>query len=706
MGIRINRISINRTGPLKEDFNFEPGNLNLIYGHNETGKTCVVEAMIEFLFKTKKHKWGETVLRPWDAVGKVIAGGVTDDGKTVTFKPGSKKLEDLFGKESGLPDDLSNLMVVRSGETKLSNNSDDSDGVGWDILKDCLSGEGVLDSVDDRIKLEALRKAEITNRVIIIDAGSKLIQNMKESKENLKSLHNLLDEVNSDNSATELVIVKKEHARLENNKTELYNAKCYHAGILGREFEEAKQKLKKLPSDAWIQEIHMQVNLYEANWKRKAKEEKDLENAAIDGDDCRYAEEAERTYSELLQRNTAVRSSNSILLIAALLLAVGTLALGFLKFPLPGAVTGILAILFFFLAWKSKNPVNPDIEAELRRIREGFKERFGKDIDSNVELRAVVSELKSKNDRAEEKRKNLNRVSLELKDKENSILRKMSEFHNETTVQSEWPDIIEEMRTSRKTISKSVSNLEKDILRLNINPAEYLNTYNGIVWNEIEYERVNAEMTEKTEKITETENQLSSLKTRMHDATGLDTDKDWNAHTDELRKKHSELQDEYREITAEVIAKILVHKAVKELRNEEMKNVRKGLKDKLVTDSLYALTSSYRSIHLDDDHTMTVVTELEDEYPLEMLSKGAKEQVYLALRTGFAQRIMKDPAFLILDDAFQHSDYKRRENLVDYTMKLVKAGWQIFYFTMDDHMGDLFQEAGKSLGAEFKRKDL
>ena len=39
MTFRIDRIKVNRAGPLESDFEFEPGDLNLIYGQNETGKT-------------------------------------------------------------------------------------------------------------------------------------------------------------------------------------------------------------------------------------------------------------------------------------------------------------------------------------------------------------------------------------------------------------------------------------------------------------------------------------------------------------------------------------------------------------------------------------------------------------------------------------------------------------------------------------------
>jgi len=84
-----------------------------------------------------------------------------------------------------------------------------------------------------------------------------------------------------------------------------------------------------------------------------------------------------------------------------------------------------------------------------------------------------------------------------------------------------------------------------------------------------------------------------------------------------------------------------------------------------------------------------------------------RAQAFLALRMGFSSIIMKgQPAFLILDDAFQHSDWPRRENLVDQILGLVINGWQIFYFTMDDHIRDLFLKGGENLGGNFQSTEL
>ena len=65
----------------------------------------------------------------------------------------------------------------------------------------------------------------------------------------------------------------------------------------------------------------------------------------------------------------------------------------------------------------------------------------------------------------------------------------------------------------------------------------------------------------------------------------------------------------------------------------------------------------------------------------------------LGLRIGFASKLLAgEPLFLILDDAFQHSDWERREILVDKLMGLADIGWQIIYFSMDDHIKSLFTQ--------------
>ena len=63
------------------------------------------------------------------------------------------------------------------------------------------------------------------------------------------------------------------------------------------------------------------------------------------------------------------------------------------------------------------------------------------------------------------------------------------------------------------------------------------------------------------------------------------------------------------------------------------------------------------------------------------------------------------PLFFILDDAFQYSDWDRRKFLIAGMEDLVKNGWQVIYFTMDENIRELFSSAGKRLGSD-KYKEI
>ena len=116
---------------------------------------------------------------------------------------------------------------------------------------------------------------------------------------------------------------------------------------------------------------------------------------------------------------------------------------------------------------------------------------------------------------------------------------------------------------------------------------------------------------------------------------------------------------------------------------------------------LSLITDRYNSLFLDGDQLK--VGDDFGEFEISDLSTGAREQVLLALRLGIASRVLKqDKLFLILDDAFQHSDWHRRVRLADQVVTLAKEDWQVIYFTMDDHIRDLMTEKGAMhLGDDF-----
>ena len=89
MNIHINQIRVTRDGPLTEDFELDCGNLNLIYGQNESGKSYLVECLIKSLFKTSGRGVREWPLRSWDPRAQITVSGLGE--KPVKFQPASKE---------------------------------------------------------------------------------------------------------------------------------------------------------------------------------------------------------------------------------------------------------------------------------------------------------------------------------------------------------------------------------------------------------------------------------------------------------------------------------------------------------------------------------------------------------------------------------------------------------------------------------------
>ncbi|MCH7678399.1 AAA family ATPase, partial [candidate division KSB1 bacterium] len=88
MPVAIQEIHIQNLGP-HTHFSTELGKFNLIFGHNEKGKTYLVEFIIRSIFR-HANQWN---LRTQKGKGKVVLSGLSN-GKAVEFSPdSSKKLE-------------------------------------------------------------------------------------------------------------------------------------------------------------------------------------------------------------------------------------------------------------------------------------------------------------------------------------------------------------------------------------------------------------------------------------------------------------------------------------------------------------------------------------------------------------------------------------------------------------------------------------
>ena len=193
------------------------------------------------------------------------------------------------------------------------------------------------------------------------------------------------------------------------------------------------------------------------------------------------------------------------------------------------------------------------------------------------------------------------------------------------------------------------------------------------------------------QKIRKKETAQETLKQRVCNEVGAEISTPWSEVITALGDKNEELQSAYQQLTAQIIAQNKVAETIRELLAEEDQKIVQVLDSELIKELLPKVTTHYQDLELRGD--ALVVSDGFDSFPVSELSAGAREQVFLTLRIALASQWFQDEKmFLILDDAFIHSDQIRKEALVKSMLKLSQAGWQIICLSFDERVRDLFAQ--------------
>jgi len=700
MAVRIDKIKINRGGPLEKDFLLEPGDVNLVYGSNETGKTYIVESIIKLLFRTGKRSslWD---LREWDCSGSIIVSGLQD--KPVPFVKTGKKLDDYWEEEIGLPHDLSRLLVVKAGETLLSR---EVDGVGRDILKNCLSGEGLLDRIEARIST-SIQKANIQN-ADILGPNQGEIKSRHQLREDLNYAGSLLNETEVSYSSGEVYRLRQNVERVKAQLEIQDKAKRYYTYCLHKKKEGLELEKNKLASEQELSKIESDISVYETNQSTIKHKTDVLMKHESTEENYRWTEKAINIYRELTSEQ-AVAAPKSVYIVLALIFLCGAVISGIFNQIIPLGVGGIGSLVFTVLYYLGTRKAldRQGVNQELEKLKAEYTARYGCDLTDRAALEAQLDKLKEYYISATNLRRELEENLIpDITIRENNIRMSLMKHTNAELSPQEWRPTINQLRTRLSEISKEIGLLEVELASLAISEEKFLEQDPGIEWNSNVHNSLNDELTRTLNALDQELQKLNELKARIAQETHLDS-ADWEELITALQYEREKEARDYRQKTAEILAKFHVDTVIQEFRVEENDRIADGLESEELTKPLYAITGCYKKIRHEIDNGLILTTAEDDEYPLSEISTGAREQAFLALRMGFSSIIMKgQPAFFILDDAFQHSDWPRRENLVDQILGLAINGWQIFYFTMDDHIRDLFLKGGENLGGNFQSTEL
>ena len=681
MQIRIDNLSVNGLGPIASK-KWQFTDINLIYGRNEQGKTFIVEYLLSSLFKNSPKT------RPLTDSGQVNVIGLADTW--VRFEPKSrKKIEDyLFADDK--PVDLSRLLVVKAGETKFPSSSEK--GITKTILKDYLSDQRVLDMISSKIPTN-IQKSTWENGQLILGSQSGECRTYSNYLYDLEKAEKLLAEVDAKYTLGDIVKEKSELEQVDRLIQEQENARRYCAY---QKFSKKKvlfDELEQLPQDKLdeIKKINSDIQSLQKQIQKDEDQINDLEPQ------CTHFEWLETAIAECEKRPEALGTrSDMVYILPGIIFILAAIVFAFLQISWGALVSGALAALVFVLTilhYRSRLQKS-DETAEINRVFQAYEERFGQKALSITDLKSKHSELKPKYYGLDQIKADLKACQKEFAGLQKELDAKLSVFFKQIPKLENVDAQISDLQNKRKALDEDYQRENVALAALGVEPEDYLSDPVDMQFDQKLFNRLISQRDELCDSIEEKEQSLQVLKQRVCDLTGSSISSPWDVIIDQLRDHRDDVSHLMKESKGKIGSGLVITQVINEIREREDEGIAKALASNAIREPIKALTQAYQGVEMEGDD-IYVFSEYE-RFPVHHLSTGAQEQILLALRIGLASYYLKDlQMFLILDDAFQHSDWQRREWMVDQMADLASIGWQIIYFAMDDHIKQLFEERVK-----------
>lgn len=733
--MRIKQINIKNYGPLR-NFYTQCNDVQVIYGDNEAGKTALVDALTGALFQKKSIFSGQ------DRFEKNSPSDLEEDvtlilehsGREYTF-PGSFKFEEI----TNLPHyHLAGLFIIRAGDLTLR----EGDKKWQDKVKEFLSGtpvnvERIKEKIGEDVGLTPggnwsnrqplYKKSMVEERQERKNALLRAIERLKdidEKKRDLREKRQRRNELEKKRENIKLLQAYKRHQRIKKVFSEWSTQR-----ILIQDYERYTEE----DSEKWLKkDKHRESLLSTRENYRKELQNVNKELNSLNEQISQLTEEKQRLINQKdrtdtisltqdLQKLPSLREENrevslrspfygflgSVLLSSGvflfLLQILGRFNVlhGLIPFFLLG--TGLYFLIFFHLARSKKLSLKKLEESILEKGRKIWSEL--EDIESakdmcaalNTRIPAIESKLEYM---VEQKEKKLSQLK-EIREKMESIDEEIK------SIQKDINDL--RNRTGLSSLSQLVGKLtEKQKIKLQMQTKEdalqdYLSSTDPVVWEKEAKKNILPPDIDEKELTNEgkIDQELSSLDKQIQHLSAEITSftqgelgrlkiKEVTDIWRELKKVEDELNLSYQDKDAALLAWDVLDRV-----GEEMDQVLlNAISDNRTGVSFYfnLITSGrYKKVRWEEG-SVYVRTNKGEDYPAEVLSSGTQDQLFFSFRLGILKRGFPEGVFILLDDAFLTSDVKRREDQVKVCKMLAREGWQIFYFTVDEHLRDLFSK--------------
>jgi uncharacterized protein YhaN len=723
--VHIEKIEIRKFAAI-EDFEIKPTRLTVIRGDNDSGKTMLLDAILDALFSGRvKQQYPRSL------------GRYKDEDKEVRIQIESKGGNFTFPEEVGLERlknfpaiYVPNLLVIREGETAFY-----SEERLWEIIKENLSGMAgglhkVVETIRDEVGITPQKN----------DWVSRQGRRLKEEIENLSNHLKNLTEIKP--RAEELVKLQLEKRKLENKSLSLAaklqemeaarkKEQYSQAAKLKSKYEKTRQTLDShlkytdIDLEAWSEareeilkersrkrelgaqlgEIQEHLSSLREKFTEKTRQIDDWskQEASILPD----MEERLLQFNALTRKGERLISWRPLFFLFILFTGLGSITAfalrAFRAIPFLIAAT-VLAIAIYL--WSRH------LESRLKKAGRELSEIFRRtlseskppeEIDQWIEegrreterTRGEASSLRSQIEVMEGKLKgvksNLEECERALQERE-SLIEPISKRADSSSLED-----LEKKVSERRRLEGEKSSLFKQINLLleTSDEGEWENRLSSLhpfaeakgKWGEKEYENQRIEKTSTDMKIEKLAREIAEARDPLIELGCRFPEDVWF----KLQETTYKLAQYELKKKAAILA-INIIEGLAEKQDALVNSIIEQGPDSASAFLTEITDGYYQKVYLHEGK-VRVRRNTGREFSIEELGTGARAQLYLAIRLSLAKRIFQDePAFLLLDDPFTNCDDTRKGELIRALIKLSDSGWQIIYITFQKDLLGLFEK--------------
>ena len=644
--MKINKIKINSYGKLKEKEVKLKDGINIIYGKNESGKSTLLNFIVNSFYGISKNKKGKEYsdvekYTPW--LGEEFSGKLeyelNNKNKYEIYRDFKKKNPKIFNENM---EDISKEF-----------NIDKSKGNEFFYEQTKVDEELFLSTVvvgQQEVKLGKQEQNILVQKIAnLVGTGD---DNVSYKRAIDRINRRLLDEIGTQRSREKPInIINKKIEDLEQKKQELEKYED-----IKYEIEENKNKLEEEISDLnnknnLLKEIKI-INEKEKIEKEKIKIKENIKKENIEK--IKLIKEKinkiknenknifeinnEKTKNNKKINNEKNKLNKKIIIVFIFLLIINFLQFIFIKNKLINYIfllTVPMTLIYFII---SKNKLNKKIKKQ-------------KNIDEN-------------------NLKNIEKINLEINNLNNEI------------------NLLEK---NNNNLEKEINNLKSNLnLKINLEKEKIKNKYlNKIekseIINFVNLENVNYEI----EKL---QNEINNKKIRSH-TLELDQ-KNIEPKLDNLSKIEEELVNNNEKMST--LNKLnLSFELAKEILAESYEEMRNTVTPKFTQElskNISEITEKkYSKIMFNDEQGLIVELESGNYVSASKLSIGTIDQLYLSLRLSMIDELSEENLPIILDEAFAYYDTERLTNILKYLDEKYKTH-QIILFTCTNREKEILEK--------------